>query len=201
MPKLKINKISGFDYIDNKSESKKQIVLINTLRPFDDYLSSIKTRYNGKNYKVPHYIIKKDGTVFNLLNYSIISKIFRDEDVNKKIIVIAFENLGWLDKIPLKNSFINWIGNIYNGDVFEKKWRDYLYWDKYSVEQYESSSKLLETIINDTKIERKFVGHNTKVYGVQNFVGVVSRSNYENRFTDLNPSFDFEKIKKQIENE
>ena len=50
-------------------------------------------------------------------------------------------------------------------------------------------------------IDNKFIGHNTKVEGIKLFNGIVCKSNYNDKFTDVNPSFDFELFKQNIENE
>ena len=50
-------------------------------------------------------------------------------------------------------------------------------------------------------INKKFVGHNTKINGIEKFEGIVTRSNYFSETTDLNPSFDFEYFLKNIEDE
>ncbi len=111
------------------------------------------------------------------------------------------ENLGWLYKEPLQKGYINWIGNIYKGKVYERKWRDYVYWDIYTPEQTESCFELCIKLVNEFNIDKKFVGHNTKINGIEKFNGIVSRSNYFSETTDLNPSFNFEEFLKKIEDE
>ena len=49
-------------------------------------------------------------------------------------------------------------------------------------------------------IKPHLVGHNTKINGVEKFEGIVTRSNYNQSYTDLNPSFDFELFLKNIIN-
>ena len=107
--------------------------------------------------------------------------------------------MGWLDKEPLKNSYINWIGNIYSGEVVQKKWRDYFIWQPYTTEQMESLVELCEKLMKEFKIDKKFVGHNTKVPGVRKYCGIVTRSNFDSNFTDLSPAFDYELFSKLIE--
>ena len=51
------------------------------------------------------------------------------------------------------------------------------------------------------KIDKKFVGHNTKVSGVERYEGITTRSNYDSKYTDLSPAFDYELFSKLIENE
>jgi N-acetyl-anhydromuramyl-L-alanine amidase AmpD len=76
------------------------------------------------------------------------SKYINDENISKKSITVSLENLGWLEKEPLKNRYINWIGNIYNGKTFERKWRDYFLWQPYTEVQIDSTilicKKLME---------------------------------------------------------
>ena len=66
-----------------------------------------------------------------------------------------------------------------------------------------SKDKSLEIInsfknIKLFKIEKKFVGQNVRVPGVEKFEGIVSRSNYSEYFTDLSPAFNFKKLEELI---
>ena len=132
------------------------------------------------------------------LNDSIISY---KNDINKQSIFICLENLGWLQKEPLKDYYVNWIGDIYKGKVFEKKWRDYFFWDPYTEKQILSTVLLCKNLFEDMGIKNEIVGHNTKINGIQKFEGVVSRSNFNSDFTDLSPAFSFEDFLKKIEDE
>ena len=49
--------------------------------------------------------------------------------------------------------------------------------------------------------QKQIIGHNTKINGIERYEGVVSRSNFNSDYTDVTPSFDFEKFQKKIENE
>lgn len=184
-----------------ENDEKKQIVLLHSSREINQYLTGLKYRFNGKYDKIPNYVIDKEGKILELLEPKKTSRIFNNKKIDKNIITISLENLGWFYKEPLKKGYINWIGNIYNGKVYEKKWRDYLYWDFYTPEQIESCVGLCNKLIDEFKIDKKFVGHNTKINGIEKFSGVVSRSNYFSETTDLNPSFDFEGFLKKIEDE
>lgn len=184
-----------------KHKDKTQIILCHTSREAGEYLASLKFRYNEKYDKIPHYVITKSGEILKLLMDSGYSNFFDDEDVNHNSIIICLENLGWLEKKPLTNLYINWKGGIYNDKPYEKKWRDYFFWDIYTEEQIKSLTELCEKLCKDFQIEKKSSGHNTKINGIKEFNGIVSRSNYDERFTDLNPSFNFEKFLKNIEYE
>ena len=182
-------------------KKKSQIILCHTSREVNEYLTSLKFRYNGKYNKIPHYIITKKGDILNTLQDNKFSKIFEEERTNKNSIIISLENLGWFERKPLSTNYINWNRSIYKGEVFEKKWRDYFFWDFYPEQQMESLSELCKEICENLEIPKKCTGHNTKIEGIKNFEGIVSRSNFDTRFTDLSPAFDFEKFLKKIEHE
>lgn len=198
-----MNKIIKYGNFKDSGENKNktQIILTHTSRDINQYLMSLKYRFNGKYDKIPNYVIDKDGRILETLNPEKYSKIFNNKNIDNKSIIISLENLGWLEKEPLKNGYINWIGNIYKGKVFERKWRDYLYWDKYTNEQIDSCVFLCKKLIEEFGIVKKFVGHNTKINGIEKFEGIVTRSNYFTETTDLNPSFEFEYFLKNIEDE
>lgn len=191
------NKIGNF----NKVEDKTQIVLTHTSRELKHYLQSIKTRCYGKYDKIPHYVIARNGVVHKLLDDSEYNKYLKKPQINKKSIVISLENLGWLLKQPLSDYYINWIGDIYKGKVFERKWRGYYFWQPYTEEQINSLYFLIKDITDKFNIEFNIVGHNTIINGVENLGGIICRSNFSEKYTDVNPSFDFELFLNKIENE
>jgi hypothetical protein len=197
---LNIKKKGKFSNL-NLVENKKQIVLCNTFREIEEYLISLNFRYNGKYDKIPHFIISKKGEIVQNINQNILTNIFKEDSLNKEKIFISFENLGWLVKKPFSDQFINWKDDIYTGDVFNKKWRNYNYWDTYTTEQIKSASLLCIKLMEEFDIDKKFIGHNTKVQGIENFSGVVSKSNFNEVYTDLNPSFNFKLFLKNIEHE
>jgi len=197
---LNIKKKGKFSNL-NLVENKKQIVLCNTFREIEEYLISLNFRYNGKYDKIPHFIISKKGEIVQNINQNILTNIFKEDSLNKEKIFISFENLGWLVKKPFSDQFINWKDDIYTGDVFNKKWRNYNYWDIYTTEQIKSASLLCIKLMEEFDIDKKFIGHNTKVQGIENFSGVVSKSNFNEVYTDLNPSFNFKLFLKNIEHE
>lgn len=197
---VNIQKYGNFKFL-GKHKKKKQIILCHSSREAEEYLASLKFRYNEKFNKIPNYFIKRDGEVLQLLGEDLYSNFFDDEEINKNSVIVVLENLGWLEKKPLSDYYINWKGSIYKGQVFEKKWRDFFFWHPYTLSQIESSAKLCNKLIEGLSMEKRLLGHNTKVDGVTSFEGIISRSNINSRFTDLNPSFDFETFAKFIENE
>jgi N-acetyl-anhydromuramyl-L-alanine amidase AmpD len=182
-------------------QDKKQIILTHTSRDVEEYLTSLKYRMNGKFTRIPHYIIAKDGSIIQTLSEEHYSDFFNYSQINEESIIISLENLGWLEKVPLKDQYTNWIGNIYKGVPYEKKWRDYFLWEPYTEAQMVSTAELCIKIVNKHNIEKKSVGHNTRISGIEDFGGIVSRSNYKNDFTDVSPAFNFETFVKYIKNE
>jgi N-acetyl-anhydromuramyl-L-alanine amidase AmpD len=124
------------------------------------------------------------------------TNFFKNDNVNRNGIIISLENLGWVDKEPLKDHYRNWIGNIYKGDIVDKKWRDYFFWQPYTDVQYERLHFLCDKLCDEFKIEKKTIGHNTKFTGIEKFDGIVTKSNYDVIFTDVSPAFDFDKFNK-----
>jgi N-acetyl-anhydromuramyl-L-alanine amidase AmpD len=195
---LDVIKYGKFEF-QRKNKKKKQIILTHTSRILDEYLASLKYRKN-KNYdKIPHYLISREGHVLELLKNEIVPNNFNDDQINTYSIVICLENLGWLYKEPLKKSYINWIGNIYNGKVFERKWRDFIFWQPYTEIQVDNTVKLVKSISEKNEIPLKFIGHNTKINNPKSYEGVLTRSNYDINKTDLSPAFDFDSFSKKLE--
>jgi N-acetyl-anhydromuramyl-L-alanine amidase AmpD len=184
-----------------KQKKKNQIILTHTGRNVENYLVSLRYRYNGKFDRIPNYVIKKNGVVLQLLNDIEHTNYFKEPNINRNGIIICLENLGWLEKEPLENQYVNWIGDIYNGKPFERKWRDYFFWDKYTEEQINSLVILCNTIIKEKRMSKDLIGHNTKVRNVELFEGIVTKSNFDSNITDVSPAFDFEKFRKKLENE
>ena len=197
---LDIKKYGKFPKFE-KNKKKKQIILCNTFRYHKDYLNSLKYRNNGNYDKIPNYLITKEGEIISLIPDDSYSNFFFDKEINKNSIIICLENLGWLDKKPLDISYTNWIGDIYNKEVFTKKWRSKIFWDRYPTNQFDSLVEISKKLLVKFSIDNKFIGHNTKVEGIKLFNGIVCKSNYSDKFTDVNPSFDFELFKQNIENE
>jgi N-acetyl-anhydromuramyl-L-alanine amidase AmpD len=184
-----------------KQKTKKQIVLVHTGRDVEEYLTSLRYRMNGNYKKVPHYVITKNGQVIQLLKDVETTNYFLNKLINKNSIIISLENLGWLEKVQLKDYYINWIDNIYKGVPHERKWRDYFMWDLYTDIQLEKTAELCKLINEKHKIKLNCVGHNTKVDGVEKFEGIITHSNFEQKMTDVSPAFDFKKFITYIKDE
>jgi len=184
-----------------KQKKKHQIILTHTSRNINDYLQSLKFRFNGSFKRIPNYIITREGKILQLLGNAEHSEYFKEPNINRNSIIISLENLGWLQKEPLTDHYINWIGDIYKGSVFEKKWRDYFFWQPYTEVQVQNTNFLCDKLLKELKIKLQIVEHNTKITGIEKYVGIVSKSNFDTNYTDLSPAFNFNELLKNIENE
>lgn len=184
-----------------KQKKKTQIILSHTSREVEQYLASLKFRYNGNYNRIPNFLITRGGDVLQLIPEIGYTNYFKNDGVNENSVVISMENLGWLEKKPLSNYYINWIGSIYKGEVYEKKWRDFFFWQPYTQLQVDSLVELCLQLTDSLQIEKRSIGHNTKIDGITKWNGIISRSNIDSKYTDLNPSFNFENFTKFFENE
>lgn len=97
-----------------------------------------------------------------------------------------------MKKIPLETQYVNWIGDKVKDNIYERKWRGYHLWDKYTEEQLDSLKELVQELNYEFNIPMRLIGHNVKVDNPERFNGITSRSNYEQKVTALSPAFDFE---------
>ena len=171
----------------------KQILLCNTNRNVKDYLKSIEIRKDGNYCKIPNYLIEKTGKTHQLTEYDVTHHFLTGYHTDdNKVIVICLENLGWFKRRHEDGRYVTWLGDIYNSTVYEKKWRGRLFWDTYTKKQLGVVVELIKKLCKENKIPFEFIGHNVIVDGVENFNGVVCRSNYNEYWRDVNPSFNFE---------
>jgi N-acetyl-anhydromuramyl-L-alanine amidase AmpD len=184
-----------------KQKKKKQIILVHSGRPADDYLQKLKYRNNGDYNKIPNYVIKLNGEIVQLLENNEHTIFFDEMNINRNSITICLENLGWLVKEPLTNHYVNWIGDIYKGEVYVKKWRDYYFWHPYSDEQIIALGDLCKLLFKENGIKNHIIGHNTKINDYYKVEGVLTKSNIDSKSTEVSPAFDFNKLIKTIENE
>jgi hypothetical protein len=181
------------------NDSKRQIILADTKRPYRDYINSLINRYNKKNPYQPNYVINKNGDIFLVSEPNHYSNFMGDKEIDKNSIIIVLENLTWLKKIPIETHYLNWIGDIYKEKVFEKKWREQYFWDQYTQKQIESLVLLTCELCEKFNIKKETTKTNVKLPGVENFYGVTTKSNHNSNCKDINPSFDFNLFEKLLE--
>ena len=146
--------------IHRKKSKKTQILLYDTQRRVDDFINKIKHRKNGKFEDIPHFIITKLGTVYQLFDTDYSSNTFNDDRNDKKMIKIAIENLGWLNKNTITGILNNWIGDPYRSEPHIRNWRNYFFWDKYNENQLLILSELCEMLCERHDIFKQTVPSN-----------------------------------------
>lgn len=202
---LEIHNVEGLDSktlnITKRKSKKIQIFLYDTGRRADDFINKIKHRRNGKYDEVPHFIITKLGTIYQLFDTKYFSNTFDDPKVDKQFIKIAIENLGWLHKNTITGFMNNWIGDPYRSEPFVRNWRNYYFWDRYNESQLESIVNLCKHLCETNNIPYQVVPSQGYLENILKFHGVVCKSNFSNIYTDINPSFNFRIFSKDEQQE
>ena len=192
---LEIHNVEGLDSktlnISKRKTKKTQILLYDTGRRADDFINKLKYRKNGKYSEIPHFVVTKLGTVYQLYDTNYYSNTFEEPKVDKQFIKIAIENLGWLNKNTITGFLNNWIGDPYRSEPFVRNWRNYYFWDKYNDGQLESVADLCNHLCELHDIPKQMVQSQGYLENVIKFRGVVCKSNFSNIYTDINPSFNF----------
>jgi len=174
-----------------KKTKKTQIFLYDTQRRIDDYVNKLKYRKNGRYEDIPHFIVSKLGLVYEVFDTNFYSNTFNNPNIDKKIIKIAVENLGWLNKNTITGILYNWIGDPYRTEPHVRNWRNFHFWDKYTDTQMKSISELSDFLCEKHNIFKQAVPSQGYMEKIDNFKGIVCKSNFSNIYTDINPSFDF----------
>lgn len=185
----------------NKATEKTQIIIGNSLTNDLKYINGWSKRHGGKYKKTTTFSIDKKGNIYQHFDDKYYSKTMGNEYIDKNILTITLENVGWLNKDLLKHRHIDWVGNIYKrrAKVIDKRWRGFRYWEPYSSKQFNSCVDLVMFLCKKHNIENNCVGHNTFIKNIEDFNGVGYRSNYNKDFTDVSPAWDFKKFKNKIE--
>ena len=181
---------------------KRQIVLGNSFSESHKHIKGWLNRMGGEYKKTSMFTIDRKGNTFQHFTPDNYSDFTNNKAVDKKIISITIENQGWLQKDLLKDTYFDWVGNIYKRKVkvIEKRWRGFNYWDPYTAKQLKSCVELINYLCEEYNIPKKCVGHNTYIDGVEFFEGIVYKSNYYKESTDLSPAWDYKKMKDKLEN-
>lgn len=203
-----VNELSKYNnsFNDNNFTYKKnKILLLNTSMKEDDYFSRLYTQ-NQNNY--PHFFINEKGEMFQLYDetkyYN--STITNNLLINRHSIIIAIENLGWLKQVgSIEDNdlgYVNWYNILVpENDVFKKDYRNQKYWHTYSKNIYTSLKLLLPHLIKKHKIKKDYIKHCFEYENIDEYEGILTRSNICSSYTDVSPAFNFNEICKLLKNE
>jgi hypothetical protein len=181
---------------------KKRVIIGNTFSTNMRHCIGWNKRWNGKYTRTAMFTIDINGKVYQHFSPNYYSNFIDNSDINETSISIVLENEGWLMKdLANENRYINYIGYIYNrkDSVIEKRWRNQNYWAPYSQEQKESAYKLIKELCKEFEIPLKAIGHNTNFDTVEEYEGILYKSNFEKYYTDVSPAWDCEEMKTKIE--
>ena len=192
---LEIRDVEAFNLTNLKVKKRKykktQILLYDTGRKFENFVKKLKYRRLGESKDVPHFCITKLGEVYSFIDPEYASETFGENKVDNKQIKIAVENLGWLNKNTINGIYQNWIGDAYRGAPHIRSWRNRLYWDPYTPAQLQALADLCLILCVKYDINYRCVPSSGFIENIKNMGGIVSKSNFLDIYTDINPSFNF----------
>ena len=119
-----------------------------------------------------------------------------NKEIDKKSISIVLENMGELLYDYDSDSYLSaiYLAKCDEDSVFEKKWKGFNYWEKYTDEQFDATIELCEYLGEEFDIPIITIGYNVYYDRTLEFNGIVTRSNYDVDYNDLSPSFDFNRF-------
>lgn len=186
--------------ISKNKHKKKQILLVDTKRRYNDYLTKINNRITDNHEDLPHFLVTKAGEVFQIIDDNLTINTFNNPRIDNKTIKIAVENLGWLQKNAITGIYNNWIGDPYRLPPHSENWRNYFFWDKYTEKQEQALNELCKILCEKHKIPNQIVESQKYIKTANKIIGIVCKSNYDINHTDINKSINFYNIcKNQIE--
>lgn len=194
------HKISDKNYI-KKVTNKDLIILGDTCRKDSNHIIRMKHKEFGISREWNTYTISRDGKIFEHYNPKYYSEYSGDKNIDRRSIVILFENMNVLFEI--NDKYFNWINeecdNIHN--IYRKLWKtNNYYWEKYTNEQYNSFVDLAIYLIEEFDIPKKIYGSNIFFSDSYNYKGILSKSNLSKDDIDINPSFEYENVSKLLIN-
>lgn len=182
------------------SHKKRQIVIGNTFNNGMLHYNGWLNRHNGGYKKTAAFTIDKSGNIYQHFDPKYFSNFLLGDNACKQAISIVLENEGWLTK-DSNGEYKDWVGNKYDGDVYETIWRKHEYWVPYTKEQMESLANLTKFLCKKFRIPLRGISHNTKVNDIYDYNGVVFRSNYSKDSTDVTPAFNYIYFLKKLNDE
>lgn len=179
---------------------KTQIILAGSLRKKNYHISRIKYKLGGNSKEWPTYTIDRKGEIFQHFDPKYYSDFMKNKEIDKKSISIVLENMGMLYYDHNTDSYMNWCyDKCDESSVFYRKWNGHAYWEAYTDEQFDSIVELCNYLIEEFDIERNCLGFNVYYDATEKFEGIVTRSNYNEDYSDLNPSFNFKNFLDKLE--
>jgi hypothetical protein len=191
-------KLDSKNYHPTKTK-KTQIIIGASLRKQNNNIIHLQSKDFGLSKKWPTFTISREGVIYQHYDPIYYSDYMGVKEIDKKAISIVLENMGMLFYDTNKECMVNWINEECNEKfVFDRLWKNARYWETYTKEQYQSLAFICNYLIKEFDINKDALGFNVFHEESENFHGIVTRSNYDSDYSDLNPSFDFQKFLKML---
>ena len=191
----KTYKIKPVNYYKRKYK-KKQIILASSLRAKSNHIKRLSKKEYGKTKKWCTYTITREGVIYQHYDPKYYTDFMGIKDIDKHSISIVLENMGGIYYDTDSESWLNWAMEVCDEDrKYEQNWKGNRYWESYPDEQFNATVELCNYLIETYDIERDCIGYNVhNKTGALTFRGIVTRSNFDTDYNDLNPHFDFKKF-------
>jgi hypothetical protein len=185
------HKINRGNY-NQKKHKKRQIILAGSLRKDSNHIKHLKIKDYGKTKKWPTFSITRDGQIYQHFDPKYHSEFMGVNTIDRHSISVVLENMGSVFYDNTSDRFVNWIEEECPEELlYEKEWKGCRYWESYTEDQFNATLKLSEHLIDLFEIKKDCLGFNVFHDHTKGFEGIVTRSNYDTDYEDLNPSFDF----------
>ena len=181
--------------------AKKQIVLCGSLRNDNHGIIHLQHKEFRKSKKWNAFTISREGIIYQHYNPKYYGDFLGVKEIDKQAISVVLENSGGLFKLS-ENEYVNWINEpCLIENVYKQSWSNYGYWEQYSDKQIKATFDLCKHLCKEFNIRLKIIEFNLYHKETIKFNGIVSRSNYFEAATDINPSFDFVDFQKKLTGE
>jgi len=191
-------KVDSKNYYSTKTK-KTQIILAGSLRKASNRILRLKKKDFGLTKIWPMFTIRRDGKIFQHFDPNYHSDFMGNKEIDRKSISIVLENMGMLSFDYEKNKYLNWINEECDeSNVHEKLWKNNRYWETYTEEQFTSCVKLCVYLCRNYGVKQDCLGYYVHHEAALLYNGILTRSNYDSEYCDLNPSFDFKRFLKEL---
>lgn len=184
------------------TQSKNRIIIGNTFSNNMNHFIGWLHRNNGRFKRTATYTIDLNGNIYEHFPPEHYSDFISIDEVNKFSISIVLENEGWFVKDLInENKYITHNGNIYSRDneIIIKRWRGFKFWAPYSSKQIDALIELVKILCVEYGIELKAIENNLNTAESFIFEGVMYRSNFDSKYTDVSPAWDSNTFKNKLE--
>lgn len=179
---------------------KSQIVIGFSLREGHNHILRLQSKEYGKSKKWNTYTISREGIIYQHFNPKKHSDFLGIKAADIKIISIVLENTGYLVR-DNDGQYVNLLNEICDADrVTMKKWDVFNYWEIFSEEQIMALVELCNYLTIEFNIPNECIEFENFHKSISKYRGIVFRSNYIEKGSDVNPLFDITKFNKLLAN-